>query len=136
MIVQCHGHFDLLHYGHLKHLQAARTLGGRLVVSITAGRFMVKPGHPIFTDEQRKEMLEALRCVDSVVLVDTHGPEAAIEMVRPDIYVKGCEYEGRLPEMQYCLDRGIEVKFLGEKIFGSTRLLNSDQGRVLRAAAR
>lgn len=128
MIVQAHGHFDLLHYGHLKHLQAARLLaesfGGWpvLVVTITAGRHMTKFGHPIFTDEQRLEMLSEFRCVDRVEVVDDPGPYKAIDQIDPDIYVKGIEYEGRLPEHQYCIDRGIQVKFLGEKLFGSTRL--------------
>ena len=132
MIVQCHGHFDLLHYGHLKHLQAASKLcfglkgnrTGELVVTLTAGRHMTKPGHPIFTDEQRLEMVGALSCVNSVIVIDSPSAEDAIEEVKPDIYVKGREYAERLPELQYCLDRGIMVMFLGEKIFGSTRLLN------------
>ena len=130
-IVQSHGHFDLLHYGHLLHLQAASKLcfgikgnrTGELIVTLTAGRYMTKPGHPIFTDEQRLEMVGALRCVDSVVVIDAPDAISAIEQVWPDIYVKGREYQGRLPERQYCLDRGIKVMFLGEKIFGSTRLL-------------
>ena len=133
MIVQCHGHFDLLHYGHLLHLQAASKLG-RLTVTLTAGRHMTKPGHPIFTDEQRLEMVGALSCVNSVIVIDSPCAEDAIEEIKPDIYVKGREYAGKLPEMQYCLDRGIKVMFLGEKIFGSTRLL--EQIGLLRAAAR
>ena len=108
---------------------------GELVVTLTAGRHMTKPGHPFFTDEQRVEMLMAwVGVVDRVEVIDSPGPYAAIDLVGPDIYVKGREYEGRLPELQYCLDRGIKVMFLGEKIFGSTRLL--EQSNLLRAAAR
>lgn len=121
MIVLSHGHFDLLHYGHLKHLQEAAKLG-TLVVSLTAGKYMTKPGHPIFTDGQRKEMLEALRCVDKVIIVEDPGPYKAINLIRPDIYVKGLEYRMSLQEKQYCEDSNIRVVFLGEKIFGSTRL--------------
>lgn len=133
MIVQCHGHFDLFHYGHLLHLQAASELG-TLVVTLTAGKYMTKPGHPIFTDKQRWRMLRALRCVDDVLIIDSPHAELALDVVKPDIYVKGKEYEGRCLEMQYCLDRKIKVMFLGEKIFGSTRLL--EQSYLLRAAAR
>ena len=124
-IVQCHGYFDLLHYGHLVHLEAAKAAagaGGVLVVTLTAGRHMTKPGHPIFTDAQRVAMLRALRCVDQVIVIDAPDALAAIERVNPDLYVKGLEYEGVLPELQYCLEHGIEVKFLGPKMFGSTRL--------------
>lgn len=67
-------------------------------------------------------MLEALRCVDEVLVIDDAGPYGAIERVAPDVYVKGKEYIGRLPEQKFCEDRGIEVVFLGEKLFGSTRL--------------
>lgn len=123
-IVQCHGHFDLLHYGHLKHLKAAAELG-RLHVTLTAGRHMVKPGHPIFTDEQRLEMVRALRCVWQASVIDSPDAESAIKHVHPDIYVKGIEYEGRLPEQRFCEERGIKVVFLGEKLFGSTQLAGS-----------
>ena len=123
-IVQCHGHFDLLHYGHLKHLEAAAQLG-RLYVTLTAGRHMVKPGHPIFTDEQRLEMVRALRFVWKAAIVDSPDAESAIKLVHPDIYVKGREYDGRLAEKKFCEERGIKVVFLGEKLFGSTNLKSS-----------
>lgn len=92
------------------------------MVTITSGECMTKFGHPIFSDDERRKMLEELRCVDEVIVVQDAGPYRAIEMVNPDVYVKGKEYIGRLPEQKFCEDRGIEVKFLGEKLFGSTRL--------------
>lgn len=103
-------------------MKQAKALGGRLVVTITAGAFMTKFGHPIFSDDERKGMLEELRCVDEVVVIEDAGPYRAIERVKPDVYVKGREYAGRLPEQAFCEGRGIEVVFLGEKLFGSTRL--------------
>ena len=103
--------------------KAAAGVGGILVVTLTAGRHCTKPGHPIFTNAQRFAMLLALRCVDEVIVIDAPDALAAIERVNPDLYVKGLEYEGvDLPELQYCLERGIEVKFLGPKMFSSTRL--------------
>ena len=130
-IVQCHGHFDLLHYGHFKHLKEASKLG-YLVVTLTSGKYMSKPGHPIFTDEERLEMISSLRCVSQALIVDSAYPYEAIDMVNPDIYVKGLEYEGRLAEFQYCFDRGIEVRFLGEKLYGSTIL--AKQSGILQIA--
>ena len=92
---------------------------------------MTKPGHPIFTDEERLEMIRELRCVDSALVIDDPEPYKAIELVKPDIYVKGLEYEGGLPEQQFCEGRGIKVVFLGEKIYGSTRI--NDQIGLLRS---
>jgi len=109
----------------VRHLEAAKVVagkGGGVVVSLTAGKFMSKPGHPIFTDQERLDMVRALRCVDHASIVYSSGPYEAIDQVNPDIYVKGREYEGRLPEEDYCIQRGIKVVFLGEKLFGSTRL--------------
>ena len=102
--------FDLLHYGHLKHFQAAAKLG-HLVVTLTSGKYMTKPGHPIFTDAQRLEMIGALRCLSSVMVIDAPDSITAIEEVNPDIYVKGIEYKGRLTEQSYCESRGITVSY-------------------------
>lgn len=123
-VVQCHGHFDLFHYGHLKHLEEASKLG-RLYVTLTSGRYMTKPGHPIFTDEQRLEMVLSLKCVWKAAICDSPDAESAIKMVHPDIYVKGKEYDGCLAEQKFCEERGIKVVFLGEKLFGSTNLKSS-----------
>ena len=68
-IVHCHGVFDLLHPGHLRHLQEAKKQGDKLVVSITPDRFVNKgPGRPAFTENLRLEQLAALIYVDYVVL--------------------------------------------------------------------
>lgn len=111
-LVQCHGCFDFLHYGHLKMLEFARTQGDRLVVSITADRFVRAakgPDRPMFDQNARAEMLRALRCVDDVMIVDDPGPKPAILKWRPRIYVKGREYVGRLPEQAL-------VEFLGGRV--------------------
>jgi bifunctional ADP-heptose synthase (sugar kinase/adenylyltransferase) len=76
----------------------------------------------LYTDEERVLMLRELRCVGSVYICDDPGPYRAIDDINPDLYVKGVEYKGKLPEFQYCIDRGIGVRFLGEKIYGSTRI--------------
>ncbi len=62
IVVQAHGTFDLLHLGHVRHLEAARKLGDVLVVTVTADRFVNKgPGRPVFNAELRAEMLATLR---------------------------------------------------------------------------
>src|ERR1700726_4271037 len=64
IVVQAHGTFDLLHLGHVRHLEAARRLGDILVVTVTPDRFVNKgPGRPVFNAELRAEMLGALEHV-------------------------------------------------------------------------
>lgn len=89
-IVHCHGCFDVLHLGHILHLQEARALGDFLVVTVTADEFISKgPGRPIFTASQRVVQLAALNCVDFVTIC--HAPNAAdaIRVIKPHLFVKG-----------------------------------------------
>jgi rfaE bifunctional protein nucleotidyltransferase chain/domain len=92
-IVHCHGVFDLLHVGHIRHLGSARELGDVLIVTVTADRFVSKgPGRPAFSQALRIEALEALQCVDHVALSEFPTAEEAIRLLRPDLYVKGEDY--------------------------------------------
>src|ERR1700722_18181016 len=93
-VVQAHGTFDLLHLGHVRHLESARALGDVLVVTLTADRFVNKgPGRPVFGEELRAEMLANLQYVDWVGINDSPDAIAALESIRPDIYVKGSDYQ-------------------------------------------
>src|ERR1700731_4872002 len=93
-VVQAHGTFDLLHLGHVRHLEAARALGDVLVVTITADRFVNKgPGRPVFTESLRAEMLAALQFVTYVAIAEAPDAIAAIEAIRPRIYAKGIDYQ-------------------------------------------
>src|SRR5215469_17061012 len=93
-IVQAHGTFDLLHVGHVRHIDAASKLGNVLVVTVTADRFVNKgPGRPAFSEGLRAEMLAALQNVDIVVINRDPDAVGAITAIRPDIYVKGQDYE-------------------------------------------
>ena len=66
-IVLCHGVFDLLHIGHIKHLQEAKTFGDILIVTITPDKFVQKgPNRPAFNSQLRLEALQALECIDYV----------------------------------------------------------------------
>lgn len=94
--VLAHGCFDLLHAGHIEHLQEAKRRGDRLVVSVSGDAFVAKGAwRPQFNAEQRAAHLRALRCVDDVI-INNDGPSAvpAIERVRPQIYIKGPDYDG------------------------------------------
>ena len=93
-VMHCHGCFDLLHLGHIKHFQAARRGGDALVVTITPDRFVNKgPGRPVFNEQLRLEALAALEVVDYVAL--NHWPTAieTLHLIKPSYYVKGSEYK-------------------------------------------
>lgn len=132
-VVQSHGVFDLIHPGHILHLEEARSLGDLLVVTLTADRFVDKgPGRPYFNEQLRVRSLAALACVDHVVVVPEAGPLGAIDAVRPEFYCKGKEYEdpamdvaGLLPLERAAVERhGGEMRFVGPIKYSSTRLLN------------
>lgn len=92
-VVLAHGCWDLLHLGHIRHLQAAKAMGDRLVVSVTKDEHVNKgQGRPHFTAEQRAEALRALDCVDEVVISETGMAVDSINRFRPAIYVKGIDY--------------------------------------------
>ena len=113
----CHGVFDVLHPGHLAHLNEAKSYGDILVVSVSDDRFVNKgPGTPIFPLHRRMEQLTALEVVDYVVGVfeNTSGP--TITMLKPDLYVRGSEYvREKKPlspeEIEACAQIGAETRF-------------------------
>ncbi|MBF0183183.1 MAG: adenylyltransferase/cytidyltransferase family protein [Magnetococcales bacterium] len=93
-VVLCHGVFDLLHPGHMKHLQKAREMGDVLCVTLTTDEHVNKgPGRPVFTGQLRAESLAALACVDHVAINQAPTAVPVIHTVQPDIYVKGQDYK-------------------------------------------
>ena len=89
-VVHCHGVFDLLHVGHMKHLEAARRLGDVLVVTITPDRFVNKgPHRPAFPERLRAEALASLTAVDYVGINEWPTAVDTIQKLRPDFFVKG-----------------------------------------------
>lgn len=118
------GCFDVLHIGHLHHLKFGRGLGNRLIVFLTAAEHVNKgEGRPLFNDEQRKEMLLALRCVDDVIINHEPNPLKIIARYKPDIVIKGSEYIGRLPEQKLVESYGGRVVFTNEVVYSSTKLV-------------
>lgn len=94
-IVFTNGCFDLLHVGHIHYLQHARSLGERLVVGLNddaSVRQLKGEGRPVIPQEERARILAALTCVDYVTIFCEATPLALIQLVRPDILVKGGDY--------------------------------------------
>lgn len=95
-IVFTNGCFDILHVGHLRYLQEARSLGNMLVVGLNSDqsvRRLKGPTRPIQNEKDRAELLLGLECVDAVVIFDEDTPLRLIEQVRPDVLVKGGDWE-------------------------------------------
>ena len=89
------GCFDLLHVGHVRYLEAARSLGDALVVGINGDdstRKLKGDGRPINNERDRAEVIAALACVDLVTIFPEVRAVRFLEMARPDIYVKGGDY--------------------------------------------
>jgi rfaE bifunctional protein kinase chain/domain/rfaE bifunctional protein nucleotidyltransferase chain/domain len=132
-IVHCHGVFDLLHIGHIKHFEEAKTFGEVLVVSITPDEFVNKgPGRPAFTTSLRLESIAALESVDYVFANKWPTAEKAIKIIQPDVYCKGPDYKDHLDDITGKIkDEEAAVQLVGGKVlytdditFSSSSLLN------------
>lgn len=133
-VVLCHGVFDLLHPGHIAHLQESKALGDVLIISITAAPYVNRgPGRPVFSDELRLYSLASLACVDYVLLAPVATALEVIDQVQPNIYCKGHEYADSSQDVTQNIDReaervreyGGEVRYTGEIVFSSTKLINN-----------
>ena len=94
-VVFTNGVFDLLHPGHVRYLQHARTLGDALIVGINSDRSVraVKgPDRPINPEAERAEILAALACVNAVAIFDEETPYEIISAIAPDVLVKGADW--------------------------------------------
>jgi D-beta-D-heptose 7-phosphate kinase/D-beta-D-heptose 1-phosphate adenosyltransferase len=94
-IVFTNGVFDILHPGHVRYLQQARVLGDALIVGLNADASVRRnkgPERPINPEHERAEILEALECVDAVVLFEEDTPDRIIKAIQPDILVKGADW--------------------------------------------
>jgi len=133
-IIHCHGVFDLIHVGHIKHLISAKNEGDFLVVSITSDQFVRKGlGRPVFNHNLRTEVISSLECVDAVIINNSQLPTNLIETIKPDIYFKGPDYKKAAKDKTKDISKDIKsVKKIGGKIvfsndltFSSSNLINN-----------
>lgn len=133
IVIHCHGVFDLLHIGHIKHFEEAKSLGDVLIVSITPDQFVHKgPGRPAFSTSLRLEALAALENIDFVVSNESPTAIEIIKIIKPKIYVKGPDYSNQLNDLTgKIVDEEDAVNSIGGKIhytdditFSSSSLLN------------
>ena len=91
----CHGGFDLLHPGHVRHFESAKQLCDVLFVSITSDKFVSSikgANRPIYTDKLRGYMAASIRFVDHVVISNFKTAIEVIKLLKPDYYIKGPDY--------------------------------------------
>jgi len=132
-IVHCHGVFDLLHVGHIRHFEAAKREGDILIVTVTPDEYVGKgPGRPVFNQKLRVESIAALQCIDYVAINKWTTAIETIKKLKPDVYVKGSDYanrEGDLTREIYNEEEAVKsiggrIYFTDEPTFSSTKLLN------------
>jgi len=132
-IVHCHGVFDLLHIGHIKHLEAARKLGDVLVVTITPDRFVNKgPHRPAFPEKLRAEALASLVCVDFVGINEWPTAVETIHLLKPSLFVKGVVREAGKRDHTDAIQReenaikavGGELVLTDEETYSASALIN------------
>lgn len=110
------GCFDILHVGHVRYLQKTKSLADYSIVMLNSDKSvkMIKgEGRPINNEQDRAEILNALSCVDYVVLFEEKSPAGLLEAIKPDIYTKGADYTlETLPERDIVLKNNIKVEFI------------------------
>ncbi len=118
------GCFDLLHLGHVRYLQEARTLGDFLIVGLNSddgARLLKGPGRPLVPEHDRAEILAALTCIDYVTIFSEPTAGTLVGLLQPAIYVKGADYAheqsnmpdtSRLPEAKVVQEYGGVVRLI------------------------
>ncbi|MEQ8666527.1 MAG: PfkB family carbohydrate kinase [Rhodospirillales bacterium] len=138
-VVLCHGMFDLVHLGHIRHFKEARDQGDVLFVTTTADRFANKgPGRPVFPEQLRLENLAALEVVDYVAICPHPTGVEAIEAIHPAIYAKGPDYKAEgedltgaiVKERDAVESHGGRIHFTDDLTFSSSSLLNEHLGAL------
>ncbi len=132
-VVQCHGVFDLMHIGHIRHFHEARRAGDILVVTVTPDEYVNKgPHRPVFTASLRAEAIASLGVVDYVSINKWPTAVEGILLLRPDVYAKGSEYadasadhSGGIARERHAVESvGGRLVFTDEITFSSSTLLN------------
>ena len=133
-VVQCHGVFDIIHLGHIRHFNLAKKEGDVLVVTLTRDKYVKRgPGRPIFNEQLRAETLASLSMIDYVCVLDSPTATDFIKTVKPNTYVKGKEYKakekdvtGKIYEEEEAISSvGGKLSFTDDITFSSSSIINN-----------
>jgi rfaE bifunctional protein kinase chain/domain/rfaE bifunctional protein nucleotidyltransferase chain/domain len=129
-VVHCHGCFDIVHPGHIHHLQHAKSLGDLLIVSVSADTHVNKGvNRPLIPDDLRAASLAALECVDYVYLNPHATAVELLQQLEPDIYMKGREYE-KSHDPRFLRERDAVTRAGGRVIFSSGDIVYSSTALI------
>jgi rfaE bifunctional protein nucleotidyltransferase chain/domain len=127
-IILTNGCFDLFHVGHMRYLAGAKELGGFLITAINSDkqvRLLKGEGRPFVPEQERAEIVAALRSVDAVTIFDEPTVTELLKYLRPDVHAKGTDYTAdTVPERDIVRSYGGEVAIVGDpKDHSSTELI-------------
>jgi rfaE bifunctional protein nucleotidyltransferase chain/domain len=129
-VVHCHGCFDIVHPGHIQYLQFAKSQGDVLIVSLTADPNVNKGvARPLIPEDLRAASVAALECVDFVYVNPDPTAVELLGALRPDVYVKGREYETN-QDPRFLAERDTVVKHGGRVIFSSGEVVYSSTALI------
>lgn len=128
-IIFANGCFDILHVGHTRYLNEAKKLGDILVVAVNDDKSMrtIKgKGHPFMPEDERMEILAALRCVDYVTPFSGQTVDSLLLKLKPHVHAKGTDYTlETVPERETVLSYGGEIAITGDpKTHSSSEIKN------------
>jgi rfaE bifunctional protein nucleotidyltransferase chain/domain len=132
-IVHCHGVFDLLHVGHIKHFESAKKLGDILIISVTPDKFVQKGfNRPYFNSDQRIQILASIGLVDFVVLNRSVDAVDIINKIKPNIYCKGPDYKnfndditGQIKKESAAVKKNYgKLMYTNDPVYSSSSILN------------
>lgn len=133
-IAHCHGCFDLMHPGHIKHFQSAAKIADVLVVTVTQDKFVNKgPGRPVFNEQVRAESIASLECVNYVAINKWPTAIETINLLKPNFYVKGPDYKVRSNDVtqnigleeQAVIENGGQLHITDDETMSSSKLINA-----------
>jgi rfaE bifunctional protein nucleotidyltransferase chain/domain len=129
----CHGVFDLIHYGHIKHLESAKKRCDYLFVSVTSDEYIKKgPMRPIHKNNERIKFLQSLKYIDHVFVANGESGVDSINLVKPDFYFKGGDYKNNkldktkkiFKEIHAVKENKGKIIYTNEKHMSSSKIIN------------
>lgn len=133
-VVQCHGVFDIVHLGHIRHFNLAKKEGDVLIVTLTRDKDVRRgPGRPVFNERLRAETLASLEVTDYVTILDFPTATEFIKTVKPNVYAKGNDYKakeqdvtGKIYEEEEAIKEvGGRLVFTDDITFSSSSIINN-----------
>ncbi|MGE0793078.1 MAG: adenylyltransferase/cytidyltransferase family protein [Candidatus Woesearchaeota archaeon] len=133
-IICVSGYFTILHVGHIRMFKEAKALGDKLVVILNNDKQLIaKKGRLIMSAEHRKEILEAIKYIDEVVISidEDRSVCKTLEMIKPDVFANGGDRNfDNIPEVKTCQENNIEMVWnigAGGKVDSSSRLIEESE---------